>query len=61
MDKKENCLKLCLAVRLLLVLLLMGSVEFRVLSGVVLALPCIRSPEDYLGSAGSTQFLQGNF
>lgn len=49
MDKRENCLKLCLALRLL-VLLLMSSAESRVAASVlvvILALPCFRSPEDY--------------
>lgn len=64
MNKRENCLKLCLALRLLLVLLLMGNAESRVaLSGlaVVLGLPCIRSPEDYLELAGSERFRRAVF
>lgn len=59
MDKRENCLKLCLALRLLLVLLLMGNAESRVAVSVlvvVLGLPCIRSPEDYSEPTGSDRF-----
>lgn len=43
MDKRENCLKLYLALRLLLVLLLMGNAESRVAVSV-------------LGSFGSTMY-----
>lgn len=64
MDKRENCLKLCLALRFLLVLLLMGNAESRVAVSVlvvVLGLPCIRSPEDYSEPTGSDRFRRAVF